>query len=78
MTERVAGERAATVAAGTATIKTIVSEMRNELAKGHEQLQLVITDMCNELAQIGAFSQAAYTAALVGLWCTLACSKSCI
>nr|AAD54063.1 major surface protein 1b [Anaplasma marginale str. South Idaho] len=58
MTERVAGERAATVAAGTATIKTIVSEMRNELAKGHEQLQLVITDMCNELAQIGAFSQA--------------------
>ncbi|ACM49023.1 major surface protein 1B-1 [Anaplasma marginale str. Florida] len=58
MTERVAGERAATVAAGTETIKTIVSDMRNELAKGHEQLQLVITDMCNELAQIGAFSQA--------------------
>ncbi|TZF77210.1 hypothetical protein FY180_05145, partial [Anaplasma marginale] len=58
MTERVAQERAATVAAGTETIKTIVTDMRNELAKGHEQLQLVITDMCNELAQIGAFSQA--------------------
>ncbi|KAB0451976.1 hypothetical protein FY192_03745 [Anaplasma marginale] len=78
MNERVAQGRAATVAAGTETIKTIVTDMRNELAKGHEQLQLVITDMCNELAQIGAFSQAAYTAALVGLWCTLACSKSCI
>ncbi|AGZ79446.1 hypothetical protein U370_00685 [Anaplasma marginale str. Dawn] len=56
--ERVAQDRAATVAAGTETIKTIVTDMRNELAKGHEQLQLVITDMCNELAQIGAFSQA--------------------
>nr|AAD54064.1 major surface protein 1b [Anaplasma marginale] len=33
MTERVAGERAATVAAGTETIKTIVSDMCNELAQ---------------------------------------------